>query len=717
MSTSRCIESPKSHLHMTPFKKRIRQIENKHTDKIGNSNMTENIMTDEGVTNYMQEIHIKFSPTKENKIDEKTLKVETVSNTPTKKNICGGKEIKENDNVQNNLRSQNVSPMTVKNIHSISKANDSLHNCDSSNCDNKIDDNSADDKNIFSLCLKEMQDLLKTPPCKKTEPLLQSDNIVSSDRNLEKRKNDDDYKQFCDTLKSELYNSENCNDFGAVDLLYNDLLNTRVNIEDSKVSSDILLSSIADMNTLQYIDEGLADFNKDPLTDPLFINDHEEKDVDSIFDTDLDCKPVALRRSSRIHKSPIGDYNVDDIKKHKLNIEEKHILKELENIEEEELPLNTIQQLASLNIELVHKVPPQHKIETRAGTHTTTNEKILFQKYGPLRKGPFTYTEDKTIAQNWDMFCKLHNWDSKNLEPFLNWRYDGKYYIHNLKERQKFVQFLANGLPWRTLFSVYSRFRILYRNKITNTRYTSKEDQKILTYIQSKHLDQRDTKYMELAKLLGRTSRSISKRYKYLKRVLNEPVKKLKVKWTVPLIRKFIKTLLNVTLSENIEELKHVTLPMPVWQKMEEKLHIDENVLKTFWQHQLHLQLFSTNSIYLNDIKIQLIEYIYKKGISSTREIIWPNVAQYFDGATAVFLCKIFFYLVQECDMNDTENFADIVEYLYHKKIPEIKDAPTDKFLPRIVYKNGKIDVLNSEDDATDTNTADCEADCDTDDV
>lgn len=47
---------------------------------------------------------------------------------------------------------------------------------------------------------------------------------------------------------------------------------------------------------------------------------------------------------------------------------------------------------------------------------------------------------------------------------------------------------------------------------------------------------------------------------------------------------------------------------MSVWQKIEEKLNIDKNVLKTFWQHQLHLQLFSTSPIYLNDIKIQLIE-------------------------------------------------------------------------------------------------------------
>lgn len=53
-----------------------------------------------------------------------------------------------------------------------------------------------------------------------------------------------------------------------------------------------------------------------------------------------------------------------------------------------------------------------------------------------------------------------------------------------------------------------------------------------------------------------------------------------------------------------------------------------------------------------------LFHSMYEKGISNTREIIWSNVAQYFDGATAVFLCKTFFYLVQDCNMKNMENFA-----------------------------------------------------------
>lgn len=63
--------------------------------------------------------------------------------------------------------------------------------------------------------------------------------------------------------------------------------------------------------------------------------------------------------------------------------------------------------MASLRIELVHKVPPQHKVEA-TGAHATTNEeKNLFRKYGPLRKGLYSPTEDKIITQNWNSFCKV----------------------------------------------------------------------------------------------------------------------------------------------------------------------------------------------------------------------------------------------------------------------------------------------------------------------
>ena len=79
------------------------------------------------------------------------------------------------------------------------------------------------------------------------------------------------------------------------------------------------------------------------------------------------------------------------------------------------------------------------------------------------------------------------------------------------------------------------------------------------------------------------------------------------IKWTLPLIEQFIKTLLNVSLSQDISELKNEILPKPVWQKMEEQLNISAKVLKRFWQYQLYLQLFRVGPINLSDTKTQLI--------------------------------------------------------------------------------------------------------------
>lgn len=57
-----------------------------------------------------------------------------------------------------------------------------------------------------------------------------------------------------------------------------------------------------------------------------------------------------------------------------------------------------------------------------------------------------------------------------------------------------------------------------------------------------------------------------------------------------------------------MEDLKHAIIPKSVWKKLEEKLDIDYTVLRNFWTNQLHMQLFCPEPIYLNDIKIKLIE-------------------------------------------------------------------------------------------------------------
>lgn len=57
---------------------------------------------------------------------------------------------------------------------------------------------------------------------------------------------------------------------------------------------------------------------------------------------------------------------------------------------------------------------------------------------------------------------QVNHWNPKEVEPFLLLREENRTYIRSKKERKKFVQFLADGLPKRTLYSVYHRFRTLY---------------------------------------------------------------------------------------------------------------------------------------------------------------------------------------------------------------------------------------------------------------
>lgn len=67
-----------------------------------------------------------------------------------------------------------------------------------------------------------------------------------------------------------------------------------------------------------------------------------------------------------------------------------------------------MQQLYNLNVQLRHAVPPQHEIETRAGSHMPTREEIeQFERILPIKRGSYSLEEDKIIASNWKAFCKV----------------------------------------------------------------------------------------------------------------------------------------------------------------------------------------------------------------------------------------------------------------------------------------------------------------------
>ncbi|GAB1868905.1 hypothetical protein CAJAP_09984 [Camponotus japonicus] len=185
----------------------------------------------------------------------------------------------------------------------------------------------------------------------------------------------------------------------------------------------------------------------------------------------------------------------------------------------EKLCQSDLIKLYNLCVQLRHTVPPQHEIETRAGSHMPTRLEIeKFKKIVPIKKGLYSIEEDTIINDNWKAFCKIHNWNVKMVHPFLQLRIDGRVtYMRNTTERRKFVQFLADGLPNRTLYSVYHRFRNLNENNV-HRRYKPEEDEMIIDHLENNPSLDEKRKYVDLAKVLRRTRNSIWRRYRILKK-------------------------------------------------------------------------------------------------------------------------------------------------------------------------------------------------------
>ncbi|XP_076749253.1 uncharacterized protein LOC143422472 [Xylocopa sonorina] len=554
---------------------------------------------------------------------------------------------------------------------------------------------------------QKMKILSDTPTtCKEEKLNFSNDSTLNRQRKRKFSSDIGDYDELSEVIKSNLCNTD-LNDIESIDLLHD--LSSVMDFEVNKITN-IFCSTTN--NTMQSEEE--LEMPKDPEVDPLFIADNDETDMTSKNTENIKLKQENSRlqvkqetlcdstTNADTQESHDEDEDIDDDLKDILGISDSNeelTIYKLPKIDK--LPKHLMQKLYNLCVELIHEVPPQHKIESSAGSKTLTQkQKKQFLQHGPLKKGQYTPNEDKIIKNNWESFCKVHDWNPECLQPFLNIKYNNTFYIKSIKERQKFVQFLANGLPWRTLFSVYNRFKYLYKNyKRTFKRYTLKEDFTIISHVKKKQKRGRPRKFVELSDMLSRSRNAILHHYRYINRDHQENEKlKRKVNWTLPLVGKFIKVLMNITLSKNVNDLKNAVIPKPVWKKLEQKLKIDYNELKKFWMYRLHMQLFCPEPIYLNDIRIKLIEYVYGKGIAHTREIVWLNVTKYFDGVTSIFLCKEFLRLVELASLQlGTKYFLDIIEHLYHKKITKIKNEATDKFLPRLSYKKGKVNVVDED--------------------
>ncbi|XP_053592882.1 uncharacterized protein LOC103577179 isoform X2 [Microplitis demolitor] len=364
-----------------------------------------------------------------------------------------------------------------------------------------------------------------------------------------------------------------------------------------------------------------------------------------------------------------------------------------------------LNKFINLEVELEHEVPIQHQLETSLLKPMTEELKCLFGKYSKLERQNFRLEEDKIIQRNWNRFCEVHDLDPSCAKILLERHNNRKrLLLAYMKDKIKLVQFLARDLPNRLLHQVCKRFRALYRgtkqknyykSKSTRKRFTSKDDRLIIVYI-TQNQSNIEKSCKELAELLGQTESAVLSRYHYLKdRKARVRKGRQLIEWDVPLTEKYIKNLMELTLSDEVEELKYAKIPKVVWIEMEKKMNIPKSKLMQFWHCQLHMQLFHPKCIISSELRIMLIEYLYVKGISTRREIDWTVVAQHFDGATNEGLSRLFSSMVAMSPFPDKENLSEVIEWLYEVKIPRIMRAKNDNYLPRLIYKDGKIEVID----------------------
>ncbi|KAK0181301.1 hypothetical protein PV327_003594 [Microctonus hyperodae] len=509
---------------------------------------------------------------------------------------------------------------------------------------------------------------------------MENDELLVSPKNDDRKSisSDSEFERVCTSIKSSNF------DPGQFTFETMDLLDNFDDIDEA-TSNEL----ISEMLGIPVVDQ--KNINE-PLTDPLAISPKTQYKSEELNSSSIDERDNKRRKSIKKRKSrtKCETESKTEKKNSSTKIKLKKIKEKIKLVNEKgDTPETIKNKLENLVIKFDHEPLPQHQLETYISRPPSLNIKKLFVKYGPMKKGTFTESEDKTIIKNWERFCDIHDWNPDDSNSFLQVRFNRNIIINNEKH-VKFTQFLAYGLPWRSLYSVYRRFQLLFTKK-RKRGFTKGEDEKILIYLDN------ETKYsrkcQQLAKLLCRSQVSIRNRYDLLKGRNQTPPKVEKnVEWDVPLVEKFLKLLIELTLSDDVYDLKDAIIPRIVWKEMEKKMNISHDTMMRFWLGQLHLQLFYPRPLFENDIKIMLIEYMYVKGFSSKQDLIWHTIAQSFDGLTTYYLSRLFYSLVHNSPVR-YEEFAYIIGWLYEKRIPQLTEKSKDRCLPRLIYEEGVIKI------------------------
>ncbi|KMQ95451.1 hypothetical protein RF55_4329, partial [Lasius niger] len=129
--------------------------------------------------------------------------------------------------------------------------------------------------------------------------------------------------------------------------------------------------------------------------------EHEAENIDNIKKKDKNIDNIKMEDEDSYKDSGSGDESVEE----EQCSDATYLARQMASAER--LCQSDTIKLYNLRVQLRHTVPPQHEIETRAGSHMPTKTEIeKFEKMVPIRKGLYSIDEDNIIISNWKAFCK-----------------------------------------------------------------------------------------------------------------------------------------------------------------------------------------------------------------------------------------------------------------------------------------------------------------------
>ncbi|GAA6098789.1 transcription termination factor 1 [Tachysurus ichikawai] len=297
-----------------------------------------------------------------------------------------------------------------------------------------------------------------------------------------------------------------------------------------------------------------------------------------------------------------------------------------------------------------------------------------FRKQGiSLSRGRFTAQENEKLRQNVYDFMTLTAIDSATKLFFTHRFQQEQENIKKLKGLHKFFERIAEGIP-RSCYYVYARGRRMFDEQNYQGEFT-KAELHTLNKLHTLH----GNNWKKISQLTGRSAFSLQKRYTQLANK-EGPWSKKEVQRLLRAVRDYIVSQIPGTANSNrnirvLKETLYKRLPL---QKIAKRVKTRSwSQCREKWMGILAVKMsfgaVATEKKSL-DVQIKLIKRMYEMDVDDAAHVNWEDLTAVIGDVPPAYVQRKW-HKLKVCHVPDWQRkcFADIVDYLYEKVLPDLE--------------------------------------------